>query len=262
MFAKSVVDNDDFFDLSISAQLLFFHLGMNADDDGFVTGAKKIIRMIAHSREEQQTFTDGLDELVEQGYLISFDSGIFLITHWKTNNYIQKDRYKATSCKEERSKVTCEDGVYKVVYPKCIQSVSKMYTQDRESIELVESSVEVVQDNNSSSCSTRVRAKNKISSIFGRQAMEIEEDVLVELMKQAEDEMIDFAMRLSVEAGKPTVAYVRGILNNWLRDGIHTMEDYTRHQEGKKPKHNKETTTEEFDEEAAIKLRQLIKKKE
>lgn len=261
MFAKTIVDSDDFFDLSMAAQLLYYHLGMNADDDGFVNGAKKIIRMMSKSDEEHRLFTDGLEELITQNYLISFESGIVLIAHWKTNNYIQKDRYKETSCKEEKQKITCENGVYKVLYPKCIQSVSKMYTQDRESIELVESSVEVVQDNNSCSSSPRVRAKNKISSIFGRQAMAIEEDVLIEAMEKLrfDDEMIEMAMRLSVEAGKPTVAYVRGILNNWVKDDIYTVAAYEEAQKrkGKAERSRSEVVEEDVDVGAAEKLRQL-----
>ena len=36
MFSKDIVGSDAFQDMPHSSQLLYFHLGMEADDDGFV----------------------------------------------------------------------------------------------------------------------------------------------------------------------------------------------------------------------------------
>lgn len=36
MFSLAVVDTDRFLSLPVGAQCLYFHLGMRADDDGFV----------------------------------------------------------------------------------------------------------------------------------------------------------------------------------------------------------------------------------
>lgn len=36
MFAKSVVESARFLKMPVSSQNLYFHLGMNADDDGIV----------------------------------------------------------------------------------------------------------------------------------------------------------------------------------------------------------------------------------
>lgn len=44
MFSLDVVDTDAFLDLPSSAQALYFHLGMRADDDGFVSAPRKIVR--------------------------------------------------------------------------------------------------------------------------------------------------------------------------------------------------------------------------
>ena len=46
MFAKTIIDSDSFLDMPLSAQCLYFHLSMRADDDGFVNNPRKIMRMI------------------------------------------------------------------------------------------------------------------------------------------------------------------------------------------------------------------------
>ena len=80
--------------MSISARLLYYELGMRADDDGFISSPLKIIRSVGCS-------TDDLKLLIAKGYVISFDSGIVVIRHWKMNNYIQKDRYNKTIYQDE-----------------------------------------------------------------------------------------------------------------------------------------------------------------
>lgn len=41
MFAKTIIDSDSFLDMPLSAQALYFHLSMRADDDGFINNPKK-----------------------------------------------------------------------------------------------------------------------------------------------------------------------------------------------------------------------------
>ena len=45
MFNKTVIGSDEFLEMSDSAQNLYFHLSMEADDDGFVDNWKSIMRM-------------------------------------------------------------------------------------------------------------------------------------------------------------------------------------------------------------------------
>lgn len=42
MFTKSIIDSDAFLEMPLSAQALYFHLNMRADDDGFVNNPKRI----------------------------------------------------------------------------------------------------------------------------------------------------------------------------------------------------------------------------
>ena len=88
MFSLKIVDSDLFLDMPLSSQCLYFHLSMRADDDGFVNNSKKIIKIIGANE-------DDLKILIAKGFVIVFEQGIIVITHWKINNFIRKDRYKS-----------------------------------------------------------------------------------------------------------------------------------------------------------------------
>lgn len=96
MFTKSIIDSDKFLEMPLSTQALYFHLGMRADDEGFINSPKKIIRAVNCNE-------DDLKLLIAKGFVICFDTGIIAITHWKLHNHIQKDRFKPTLYEEEKS---------------------------------------------------------------------------------------------------------------------------------------------------------------
>lgn len=126
MFAKAVVESDTFLDMPSSAQALYFHLGMEADDEGFLNNPKRVQRSVGAA-------ADDLRLLVSKGFIIPFDSGVVVIRHWKVNNYIQSDRRKDTQCISERAMLETDGGrVYNLttcVDTGCIQDVSKMDSQ-------------------------------------------------------------------------------------------------------------------------------------
>lgn len=108
MFSLDVVDTDAFIDMPVTAQALYFHLGMRADDDGFISSPKKITKMVNCS-------LDDMNILIEAGYLIPFDSGVVVVRDWKVNNYIQKDRYTPTRNQDEKKKLSERNRVYIVI---------------------------------------------------------------------------------------------------------------------------------------------------
>ena len=121
MFSKTIIDSDTFLDMPLSAQALYFHLSMRADDDGFINNPKKIQRMIGASDDDCKL-------LIMKQLIIAFDSGVIVIKHWRLHNYIQKDRYKPTLYQNEKSTLELDESK---VYTKCIQDVSKLDTQVR-----------------------------------------------------------------------------------------------------------------------------------
>ena len=103
MFSLKVIDSDKFLDMPISAQALYFHLGMRADDDGFIDNTRKIINMCNCS-------PDDLKLLVAKNLLIQFENGVYVVTDWKVCNYIQKDRYKPTLFYKEKELLTITEN--------------------------------------------------------------------------------------------------------------------------------------------------------
>ena len=125
MFAKSIIDSDLFLDMPQSAQCLYFHLSMRADDDGFVNSPRKIQRMIGASEDDCRL-------LISKRFLIPFETGVVVIRHWRIHNYIQKDRYKETIYQAEKSTLFLDkSGAYGVLDTNCIQNVSEMDNQVR-----------------------------------------------------------------------------------------------------------------------------------
>jgi hypothetical protein len=94
MFDKAIIDTDRFMDLPISAKALYFLLGMEADDEGFVS-SKKVIRI--HGGND-----DDIKILSLKGFTIPFDNGVLVITEWHKNNWLDSRRSRPTEYVEER----------------------------------------------------------------------------------------------------------------------------------------------------------------
>lgn len=106
MFSKKITTSDAFLEMPDSAQNLYFHLSMDADDDGFVGSPKSIMRLVRAKEDDMKL-------LVAKSFIIPFDSGIIVIKHWRINNLIRSDRYKPTTYTEERAMLAVkENGVY------------------------------------------------------------------------------------------------------------------------------------------------------
>ena len=133
MFSKNIVESDRFLDLSLTSQALYFHLGMVADDDGFVGNPRGVIRLVGAKETDLAT-------LVAAGFVGVFESGVVVVLDWKENNYLRNDRYRATVYADEYSSVAVENNRY--VLPAGIPTVYQTdtngipngyqrYTQDR-----------------------------------------------------------------------------------------------------------------------------------
>ena len=143
MLAKSIMDSDAFSDLPIESQMLYVRLNLAADDDGFVSNPRSIMRMYGASN-------DSMKLLIEKNFVLAFQKGdnfVYLIKHWRVHNYIQKDRHKASTYREFLREVYLDenkaysmnpDGHIPVISDRvsnvdteCIQDVSEMETQVR-----------------------------------------------------------------------------------------------------------------------------------
>ena len=123
MFAKTIIDSDAFLDMPSSAQALYFHLSMRADDEGFLNNPKKIQKMV-------NAADDDLKMLIAKRFIIPFESGVVVIKHWRMHNYIQADRFKPTVYQDERNQLSVkgnksytmrENVETPTLYPECVQ---------------------------------------------------------------------------------------------------------------------------------------------
>ena len=98
MFSKEIVCSDAFQDMPATSQLLYFHLGMEADDDGFIGNPKKIARSIGMAE-------DDLKILISKRFVLLFDSGVLVIKHHRINNNWDKYNCRRTMYLEEFSQL-------------------------------------------------------------------------------------------------------------------------------------------------------------
>lgn len=107
IFTKKITESDAFLEMPLSTQCLYFHLNMNADDDGFVNNSKKVQRMIGASDDDMKL-------LLAKNFIIAFENkGVIVIKHWWMHNVLRKDRYKETEYLEEKALLTKkENNVY------------------------------------------------------------------------------------------------------------------------------------------------------
>lgn len=133
MFSREICETDAFLDLPATAQRLYFFLGLQADDEGFLQNANSVIRLVGSSR-------DDMNVLTAKRFVIPFDSGVVVIRHWRQHNYVPKDRFHSTRCLEEKKLLSIDStNTYELssspVYmldTGCIQVVDNPYTEGRE----------------------------------------------------------------------------------------------------------------------------------
>lgn len=107
MFSSKIIDSDAFIEMSPMARLLYFSLALHADDDGFTNSIRREMKIVGAQDTD-------LKELIDNKFIIKFDSGVIAIKHWRVNNdKPKKDRYKITLYSKEMSQlVLLDNGEY------------------------------------------------------------------------------------------------------------------------------------------------------
>lgn len=215
MFAKTIIDSDAFLDMSLSTQALYFHLSMRADDDGFINNPRKIQRMIGAGDDE-------LKMLIAKKFIIPFESGVCVIKHWRIHNYIQKDRYKETVYKDEKSHLMLkENKSYKYVDTPCIQNVSSSETQIRldktreDKNRLEENRLEI--EENKDVC--RQLSSTWTNNGYGTLNKTLLDKLLADVDIYSLEWVIK-AIEIGNQRSKRTYSYLKGILENWKTEGM------------------------------------------
>ena len=202
MFSLDIIDTDLFMEMPQSSRLLYYELCMRADDDGFVSSPKKIMKMVGCNEDDFRVLTT-------KQFIIPFDTGIVVIKHWKIHNYIQKDRYKETIYLDEKNELYQEKNG---MYTRCIQDG---YT-GKDRLELGKVSIgEDSQDNHADDL------YGFVGNNFGRTLSPIE----IEQISEWEDnDLTRYAIKQAILNGAYNFRYINKILHNYKMNNIQTVQ--------------------------------------
>lgn len=131
MFSLKIIDTDIFLDMPLSSQALYFHLSMRADDEGFVSSPKRILKTISCSEDDFKI-------LLAKQFILPFESGVCVIKDWKIHNYIQKDRFSPSIYNDEKSMLSEDKNGS---YTKCIQNVNILDTKRIQNVDVKDTQV-------------------------------------------------------------------------------------------------------------------------
>lgn len=239
MFSIDVTETDSFLEMPLTAQALYFHLGMRGDDDGFVSNPRSIMRVAGCSEGD-------LAILAEAGYIISFRSGVIVISDWKVNNNLRNDRYKPTTFQSERSMLSETANKRYILHG--APTGNQMDTNGIPSDNQMTPQPNVTQRNqtqrSSSVNDTAAAADPRIDSglaeivqhfeqvigIFPRSAL----DKLQRYRDSIPAEVICKAFDEAAESGHRSWKYANGVLKSWQADGVRTLGDVEARREARK----------------------------
>jgi len=103
MVSLQIVDTDAFLEMPMSSQLLYFHLLIRADDEGFMGNPKKIMKMIGSNEDDMKV-------LITKRFILAFKSGVMVIKHWLIHNTIRMDRFNPTKYEDEKKLIGLKEN--------------------------------------------------------------------------------------------------------------------------------------------------------
>lgn len=161
MFSLDVVDTDRFLDMPVTTQALYFHLGMRADDDGFVSSPKRITKAVGCNE-------DDLKILLSKGYIILFESGVIVISDWNINNWIRPDRKHNTRFEYEQALLEMKNDIY-VFNDEQQPNGNQMTTKRHTEVSIGKDSIDKVNINtNCASDNAPKASRSEINEFFER----------------------------------------------------------------------------------------------
>lgn len=222
MFDKTITNNDNFLEMPDSTQNLYFHLSMEADDDGFVDNWKSIMRMTGKKE-------DDLKLLIAKRFIIPFETRVIVIKHWRINNYLRKDRYHQTKYLKEKSLLTIEENEeYE------LKKDFGIPIGNREENSIVKNSIE---ENSIVECIGQ-KKQDTIFDFLQKELGRTLSTTEIEKAKEWEDnELTRYAVKVAILNGAYTINYIDAIIYNWQKLGIKSVsqaqEETKRHRDKK-----------------------------
>ena len=211
----------------MEAKALYFLLGMEADDEGFVS-PKKVLRLHGGSN-------DSLKILVAKQFVIPFNTGVVVITDWKRNNYLNKNKLKETIYQEEKKQLTFNQVTerYELIEVSNTNGLTKVKTEFNNSLtsieenRVVESSIE---ENSSSSVKNNLYnseveklQQTIIETIGNTNINNIKE--CIDYLEKLPIELIEYALRKTARIERPSWQYTIPILESYISKKFKSIEE-------------------------------------
>lgn len=235
MFSNTIIDSDAFLDMPATAQLLYFHLCMRADDEGFINNPKRIMR-------DTRCSDDDIKMLIAKKYVLPFESGVIVIRHWRLHNYIRKDRKKPSTCEEKNLICLNDNGVYELLSDDHHDSCQKVVRQLTDMCQPCANHVPTkwqrsigknrIDKNKSVECRLEDEDNRQTDGLsqnlldFYQDNIEIltpfKVDDLQSMLEDFGEEWLRKAMEklAGCEVSKRNNRYLRGILNGWKKANV------------------------------------------
>lgn len=241
MFDSEIISQDSFIDLPMEAKALYFLLGMEADDEGFVN-YKKVLRLYGGTE-------DSIKILIMKQFIIPFNSGVIVITDWKSNNYLNKNKIKETIYVNEKNQIFFNSSTkkYELLLNPCNSTVklflNKSLTRiDENRVEeyrVVDAGEETTTYQASASTTTDnsdrleeqapllqtdINIFQYLETNFGRTISHSEVEQIHSYQGTFAEDIIKEAIDRACANNIKTIGYVKGILNSWTSKGFKTLE--------------------------------------
>ena len=219
MIAKSIIKSDQFLDMPATTQCLYFHLLLEADDDGFINAPKSIMRVIGAKDDDMRV-------LQAKGHIIPFESGVIVIKHWRLHNSLRKDRYNPNpQLENERKQLVVADNKEYQLATNWQPNGNQLATsgiplvatgKDRLGKDRLGKDREEEEEEERPSSS-------EILKMYGDNIHPVSSPVEAEKLKTLVDThgetFVAKAIERAVMRNKRSLAYITGILNNWEANG-------------------------------------------
>ncbi len=226
MFDKTIADSDDFLDMPLTTQALYFHLNIRADDDGFIDNCNSIMRIIGAKEDDFKL-------LIAKRYLIPFESKVCVVRHWLIHNTIRKDRYNPTIHLDEKRQLIVNEKVYSLKddeYTGNHLATNWQPSIDKNSIDKIsieESSKELLNIDRSSNIdeldSKCLEVCEILEKEFGRTITPLELEKIK--MWEYPVDIIKLAIAEGVTNGVFYIKYIDRIIYNWHKANVRTSEE-------------------------------------
>lgn len=226
MFDSEIINQDSFLDLPMEAKAIYFLLGMEADDEGFVS-PKKVLRLHGGSN-------DSLKILIAKQFIIPFSTGVVVITDWKRNNYLNKNKVKETIYQEEKRQLIFDEATekYRITEHSSTNGLTEVKTELNKSLTSIEENrvEEISIDKSSSSVNKNLYNPNaeKLQQIMIETIGTTNINNITECINYLDKlplELIEYALRKTARIERPSWQYTIPILESYITKGFKNLEE-------------------------------------